>query len=179
MSLFVIAQLVGCCGVVFSLMIFQLNKRNKMLRFGMTAGSFYTLHYFLLGAYTGAAMNLIGAIRTYIFYKMPTNKKHRWVLYLFIIIAAIATGITWHGPASLLAFGGITCGGIATWHRKPREVRRWFLLASPIWFTYSLVVGSYPGMVVEILMFSSNLIGEYRYDFHHPARMRRHLAKPA
>src|SRR5687767_493254 len=104
MSTFLIAQLVGCVALLFSVAIFQYNKRNSMLRLGMIAGAIYALHFFLLGAYTGSAMNLIGSIRSYIFFKTKPDKRHRWILFSFITIAAISTYITWQGWISTLPF---------------------------------------------------------------------------
>jgi len=43
-------------------------------------------------------------------------------------------------------------------------MRRLGLLSSPPWFTYNFISGSYPGMVIEVLLVTSNLIGQYRFD---------------
>lgn len=178
MSTFLIAQLVGCVALVLSLSIFQLNKRKAMLRLGVVSALIYSVHFFLLGAYTGAAMNVINGARGYAFYKVEPDKRHVGILILFIAIAGVATYITWQSIISLLPLIAATIGGIALWHKKPRAIRRWALLAPPVWFIYSYLVGSYPGMIVETIMFTSNLVGEYRFDIDHRKHMRRKLAKP-
>ena len=174
-----VAQIVGFVAVIISVTIFQFNKRTTMLRLGAVAAFIYSLHFLMLQAYTGSAMNLIGGFRSYIFFKVKPDKRHRWILILFIAIASVSTYLTWQGSVSLLPFIASSLGGIALWHKKPKHIRRWALIVPPIWFTYNLLVVSYPGMVIEIIMFTSNLIGEYRFDIDHKKHMRRKLARAA
>ena len=61
MTYFIAAQIIGVFAVSVSLLIFQVNKRSKMLKFSVLATVFYTIHFLLLGAYTGAAMKDISA----------------------------------------------------------------------------------------------------------------------
>jgi hypothetical protein len=150
-----------------------------MLKLGLLASLFYIAQFTILGAYTGAAMNLIGGARTYIFIKVKPDKKHHWVLLVFIAISFAATFFTWHGYVSLLALSGSICGGFASWHRKPKYIRRWSLAAPPLWFSYDALSGAIPGMVLEVIMLLSNLLGEYRYDFKHMSHKRRRLARTA
>jgi hypothetical protein len=179
MSLFLIAQFVGVIAVVISLTIFQLNKRQTMLKFGMTAAFLYSLHFFLLGAPTGAAMNLIGALRSFVYFRTKPSRKNIWIPLVFLTIASIATLLTWQGPVSLLALAGSVLGGIAFWQKNPKLMRHIAILVPPLWFTYNAMVGSYPGMFIEVAMLISILVGRYRLDIGHKHHLRRHLARPA
>lgn len=179
MSQLLIAQFIGIIAVAISLSIFQVNNRDKMLIIGTIAALFYSVHFFMLGAFTGAALNLVGAARSYMFFKFKPNKRHTWVLLMFMVISAIATYLTWQGAISLFAFAGTNIGAFAAWHTKPKYIRRWALLAPPLWFVHNAVSGSYPGMIVEVIMFTSNLVGEYRFDFKHKKHLRRRLARVA
>ena len=164
MSTHLLAQFFGFVGLALALSIYQVNKRKNMLRINIAAASLYTIQYVLLGAYTGAALNVIGGTRNYTFYKVSPNKKHYWVFYIFIFISVAGTVLTWQGPISILALLGSVCGTFSIWQKKPKYIRRWALLSPPLWFTYNLISGSYPGMLGEIIMLTSNLIGEYRFD---------------
>lgn len=179
MSYLFIAQLIGVIAVCISISIFQVNNRNKMLLIGCTAALFYAVHFFMLGAFTGAALCIVGAIRSYLFIKFKPNKKNTWILIVFLMITALTTYVTWQGWVSLFAFAGLSFGTFAVWHRKPKSIRRWALLAPPAWFIHDAMSGSYPGMVVEVIMFTSNLVGEYRFDYRHKKHLRRRLAKVA
>lgn len=179
MSHLLLAQLVGVVAVTISITVFQVNKRTKMLTLSMFAAFLYTVHFSMLGAYTGSAMNLIGGARCYAFFKVKPDKRYHWVLFAFMGVAILGTIVTWQGIISLLPFFGSISSAFATWHKSPKYIRRWSLLAPPLWFTYNTISGSYPGMLIEIVMVCSNLFGEYRFDFRHARHTRRRLAHPA
>lgn len=179
MSAHLLAQFFGFAGLALSLTIFQVNRRKGMLRISIMASSLYAIQYILLGAFTGAAMNLVGGLRGYAYYRLAPSKKHRWVLLSFMGLAAAGALVTWQGPVSLLALAGSMCGSFSIWHKNPTYIRRWALLAPPLWFTYNFISGSYPGMISEIIMLLSNLLGEYRFDFKHPTHAKRRFARVA
>lgn len=160
-----IAQIVGIAAVIFALSIFQFNKRSAMLWLGLIAGILFSLHFFLLGAFTGAAINLISVTRSYAFIKVKPTRENTWILLLFISLAGIATIMTWRGPIGLLAFIGNTASGIAFWQRKPSSIRRWAYVPPPFWFSYNALSGSYPGMFIETFDLISLIIGTYRFDW--------------
>ena len=150
-----------------------------MPRISVVASSLYAIQYVLLGAFTGAAMNVIGGARGYAYYRVAPSKKHRWMLLSFMGLAVAGALVTWQGPVSLLALLGSISGTFSIWHKNPTYIRRWALLAPPLWFSYNLISGSYPGMISEVIMLFSNLLGEYRFDFKHPAHAKRRFARAA
>lgn len=159
-----IVQAVGFSAVIFALAVYQSNKRHRMLGLATIAACLFASHFFLLGAMTGAAMNLIGAARSYVFMKVKPRKRNRWILFSFLVAAVLATAATWHGPISLLALLGTMCSAVSSWQRSPRLIRR-FALATPFpWFAYAVLTGSMAGMVIETMSLTSNLIGRHRHD---------------
>lgn len=172
-------QLIGLLAVSISLSIYQTNNRSTMLKLAMLAALIYAIHFFLLGAITGAAMSLISGGRNFVFYRFITGKKNPIVLVVFISLSVGATYLTWQGPVSLLALGGSIAATFAFWHTKPKHIRRWAVLAPPLWFTYDAISGSFPGMLIQVITLGSNLIGEYRFDFRGHAHARAKLARPA
>lgn len=174
----ILVQSIGVVAVTISLFIFQLNQREAMLRLGIVAGVLYALHFFLLGAPTGAAMNLVGSARSFAFYKIKSGRGSLWVLVAFTFIALAGAVLTWQGPVSLLPMLGTMTGSFALWHKKPKFIRRWALFAPPLWFTYNAISGSYPGMLIEVVMLCSIILGEYRYDHRHKHHARIRFAHP-
>ena len=164
MHVSVIAQIIGFVAVAINLLVFQVNKRRTMLNIGATAAVIYTLHFYLLGAYTGSAMNAIGGVRDVVTARITPNRRNVWVLVLLGLVAAGATYLTWRGILSLLPLAGTLLNGISFWNKNPKIIRRLYLIVPPIWFVYNAIVGSYPGMLIEIIMLTSNLVGQYRFD---------------
>lgn len=141
-----------------------------MLLLAMSSCILWCVHFLLLGAVTGAFMNFIGACRALTFQNVEPTKRNIWVLFIFIGLLTGATALTWQGMVSLLPLAGSTANIIAYWHKKPKFIRRFALVASPPWFIYDVLSGSYPGMAVEIFKVCSNLIGQYRFDLKRSTR---------
>ena len=65
----IIIQLIGGMGIIASIISFQCKKHNSILFFRTLNEAIFALQFFLLGAYTGMTMNLIGCVRNIIFTK--------------------------------------------------------------------------------------------------------------
>lgn len=165
MSVFWIAQIVGALGVIFSLCIYQLDRRSSMLRLSSFASILYAIQFIFLHAYSGAAMNIVAAIRNYTFFRIGPTNKNLWLLYIFMALGLLATVLTWQGGVSLLPLFGNWSNALATWQKNTKWMRRFALLAPPLWIIYSLFVHSYPGIFIEIVILCSNILGQYRFDF--------------
>ncbi len=160
-----IAQAIGFAGLILAILSFQKKERNGILFFQIMASLAYFVHFLLLGAVTGAIMNLLGATRNYIF----SNQEKGWAgkpfwLYLFIAVYVLAAALTWKGPYSLLPMAGMIVGTVSFWIKDPKVTRLVFLLSPPCWFMYNLISGSIPGMATEIFTAASILVGIIRFD---------------
>ncbi len=157
-------QLIGFAGLAIAVVVFQLNKRQQMLRLNIWANLLFSLHFFLLGAYSGAALNAVGAARNYCFVKFRYRPWSIWVLWGFIAAFTLATILTWQGPLSILPAIGMISGAFAYWQPTAKSIRLLSLIAPPAWFIYNFFSHSYAGMLIEIFIFCSILIGMYRLD---------------
>lgn len=160
----VAAQLIGFVAVAINILTFQVNDRRKMLNIGAVAAAIYTVHFYLLGAYTGSAMNALGGVRDAITARVTPSRKNIWLLMSLILAAVAATCVTWHGVISILPLLGTTLNAISFWNKNPTTIRRLYLAAPPAWFAYNAIVHSYPGILIEVIMILSNLVGQYRFD---------------
>ena len=64
-----------------------MKKRKGIIGFQIGAAALFIIHYILLGAYTGAALNLIGMLRSIVF----INNDEKWAkspvwLGVFVVI---------------------------------------------------------------------------------------------
>lgn len=157
-------QSIGFAAMIAALLVFQANNRKNMLSMHTIANALYSIHFFLLGALTGSAMSVLIVIRNYFFYSSKKREKTWTLPIVFIFCFVIFTIISWKGMISLLPMFGATCGTIAFWQSNPRLIRIFSLLAPPLWFAYAFFTGAYPVMITEFIMFSSDLVGIYRFD---------------
>lgn len=162
----VIAQLIGFVALILLVIVFQRDNRKSMLRLMMAAALLYSVHFFMLGAFTGAAMNLLNMFRSYVFVNRDDAKwaRHNWWLYVFLGAIFTLGVATWAGWYSVLAIVAVSVQTIAFWSTNTRVIRYISLIVPPCWFAYNLIVGSIPGMLTEAMILGSLLVGIYRFD---------------
>ena len=156
-------QSIGAIAMVLELLSIQCPKRKHILLMQLSASSLWVVHYVFLGALTGALMSSVSAVRTYAFYKMPIKRRPRWSLWFFLVLTIVVGAFSWQGYISLLPVAGILIAVIAMWQTKERHIRLILLAASPLWLTYNLLVGSYVGVINEVLLIASLIIALWRY----------------
>lgn len=166
-----VAQLVGVVGLVLLIAAFQTNTRKKMLRIQMASALAWTIHFLLLGAYTGAAMNVVTTVRNVMFVRF---RKKQWAFWVMVAGIVIVTALTFKNWTSLLPAIACLAGTIAAWRMNPRIIRVVALIGPPLWFVHNFFNGSYPGMIADSIAFASVLFGMWRFDI--APRIRRRQA---
>ena len=157
-------QFIGVVALIFALLIFQVDNRKSMLKYHTVASLFFSIHYFLLGAYTGSTVAAVNIFRNYSFFKFE-NRKFSWLLpLLFIAVFLVVIALSWQGWISILPMISAVCGTLAFWQDKPRLIRIFSFIITPVWLIYDALVGSYPGMIAEFIILSSDVVGVCRYD---------------
>ncbi len=162
----ILIQAVGLIAISFVFLSFQKNKRINILILMLVGLVIFTIYYVLLGAYIGAIMNVIEAAMVFVAYKKENQKWAQYKLWPFVfiavfIIAAILNAKSW---VDFLPVAAQIMGTIAVWQTNPRTIRFLMLIPRPLWFTYNLSVGAYAGMLAEIIIFVSVVIGIIRFD---------------
>lgn len=154
------AQIVGLVALACSVAVFQSNDRKKMLYIQLLTAVLFAVHYGLLGAWAGVAMNLINSLRSVIF----VRTRNRIWLYVVISAFVLASIVTWESAYSSLPLIGMLSGTIAFWMGSSSKIRYIALLSPPVWFAYNLLVGSYIGLFAEVFIFTSIIVGIKRFD---------------
>lgn len=167
MSLFWLAQLLGGIAVLIQVATYQRNVRNHILLGVMSAQILFVVHFILLGGYTGAAVNAIGATRNLLFAKAKRLKKTHGLLWTFLLVQLLVSVLTWSGPISILALLGAWFSTLAYWQDEPRMIRRIIIFMPLVWLGYNFAIKSYVGMAANLFVFASTAIAIYRFDIRH------------
>lgn len=154
----------GFLGIILNALIFQQKTRDNILKFKLASDFCWLLQYLFKGAYTGAAIAIIGIIRETIF----LNHKHKWAqsklwLLLFITLSLISPIVTWSGFWSILPAIASIISVICFWLSKPLLTKT---LAYPICacqLTYALKWMLPMSIANEIITLISTTIGIIRY----------------
>ena len=163
----IITQGIGFIGLIMVIYIFQFNNRKKLLSSMIIPGLFFIVHFILLGAFTGAIMNILNIFRNYVFSQKYSKKwaNNNYWLYLFTVIYVIAGILTWEGYYTLLPIFAMILENNVFWLKKEKTIRILSILPRFAWFIYSYIVGSFVGMSTETFILGSILIAIYRYDY--------------
>ena len=158
-------QLIVGIGILASIISFQCKKHNKILLFRTLNESFFALQYFLLGAYTGMTMNLIGCVRNIIFSKqVEKGKKTVASSIVFCILFFVLGLFTWQGPKSILIIIAKILSTIAYGNKNTTVVRAIIFVTSTSWLVYNYSVFSIAGVICEAFTLVSLIIGVIRLD---------------
>jgi hypothetical protein len=159
-------QTLGLVAVLFIFLSFQKNKRITLLVLMLVGLLIFTVYYILLHAYVGAIMNLIEASMVFVAYKKEDRKWAQYKIwpFLFIAIFIVAGTLNTKSWVDLLPITAQIMGTIAVWQTNPRAIRFIMLVPRPLWFAYNLTVGAYAGMLAEIIITISVVIGIIRFD---------------
>lgn len=159
-----VVQLLGFIGLAFGALSFQPKHRKNILRFQLVSNTFWVMHFSLLGAPTGAALNAAGGLRAYLFNRYGSRKRRPlWLAVGIIGLMIVLAALTWQGWLSLLPMAGMIIATIGFWQREEQRIRLILLFASPLWLSYNILSGSYAGITAELLAMTSILVALWRY----------------
>ncbi len=160
-----IAQAVGFVGMTLAFISFQQNKRERITFLQMLASVVWTVHFGMLGAWSGMAMNAIGIARGFVFSKKsaPWASKAFWP-YAFSAVSVVCCLVTWENWTSLLPTVAMVVSTFGLWADKPKTVRRLNLPGSWLWLAYNFINRSWAGLATECFNTASILIAMFRYD---------------
>lgn len=159
-------QLIGFIGLLFLVLSFQQNNRNRILLLILIGQLIFLVHFILLGAWTAVAMNSVGAVRTLIF---QFKGRKKWAELSFWPVVFIANFLVfgllaWESWYSVLPIIAMSIETVGLWKKNPKLIRIINLFPHPPWFTYNLISGSWPGVATEVLIFVSVIVGIVRFD---------------
>ena len=155
----------GILGVLCSVVIYQQKSRKNLLISKLVSDVIWFLHYFFLGAYSGAAIAAIGMIRELVF----VNRDKKWgrsLLWLpiFIVISIICTIFTWKNLFCIFTCIASILSVISFYIGIPKVSRILSFPISGCMLTYDIANLSIAGIVNEIMSLTSSLIGYIRHD---------------
>ena len=155
----------GFLGILCTVIIYQQKSRKGLLFSKLTSDVVWFMHYFFLGAYSGAAIAAIGAVRELVF----VNKDKKWgrhILWLpfFIIISIICTVFTWKNIFCICTCIASILSVISFYIGVPKVSRIMSFPISGCMLTYDIANLSIAGIVNEIMSVTSSIVGYIRHD---------------
>jgi len=159
------AKIIGYFGTAMLFLSFQMPKKKQIVLFQIVAVSIFTVHYFMLGGYTGATMNVIGLSKIVLYY-FEDRPWFRNALYtaIYTVVIVIAAVLTWQDISSLFPLLAMIIHTFAYNIKNEKWLRIAIFPTSPLWMVYAILNGSVPALIGEILTTTSIITAIIRYD---------------
>ena len=163
----IFAQIVGLFAVALFLLSYQQKTRKNIILLNATSRVLYIIQYIMLGAFSGAALDVLGTLASVLAHKKDEGfvKKHLKAVIILVNIGIVVVGLClYENIFSLLPIFGVLFHTGAFWISDEKNVRRLSLLGSPFWLVYNLATHAYGSVVGDILSIASIVVAMFRYD---------------
>ncbi len=162
------ATIVGILGVVLYISSYQFKKRKTIVTVYSIANFLYVLQYFLLGAFSGVAMDGLGFVSSLFAAKKENalvKKYHKLIIVVIDLLMVVAGIMLYKNIFSPFATIAVIIETSALWVSSEKVIRRITLVSAPFWLTYNLAFGAYGSAIGSVINIVSLTVAIIRYDF--------------
>ena len=163
---FIFVQGIGILGTVLFFLSYQCRQNKNLFRVQFVSYLCYTAHLLMLGAVTGGISYILNTVRSFCLGSKQDFLKGKWMCGIICLLQMVALILTWDSWWSILPVAAniaATIGGYTFNGRKIRVVG--MFINSPLWIVYNILVGSWAGVLDEIVTEASMLLSIYRYGW--------------
>jgi hypothetical protein len=143
--------------------VFRARKAIITAQFGI--GADYSLHYALMGAWSGAGVAGLGATQSALVFFAGDRPWLRNAGYVFLPVVAVIGYLTWSGIESAFALAAVTLIMVGRMQGDMLRLRILLLTAAPFGMAYDISVSALPALIggmVSTIIALSMLVREIR-----------------
>ena len=150
---YTIGQILGLVLIVIGFFVYYSKKRSTILAVKLSTDVICVFQQAMIGALTGSLLNGIAIFREVVFYNRLDKKwaAHRFWLYFFIVVMALAPILTWEGWISLFPALGSVCAVISFYMKNPTHIRIAGLGTTVLWLSYCIFTQNIGGIIQNII----------------------------
>lgn len=159
-----IAQLLGFIPIILGYFIFRTNSRRTSITIKAVSDFVSVIHFFLLGQWTGCAINCVNIFRGICFSQRGRYSwaSGIWMPVLFCAATAVGSLLSWTGLESLLPMLGTCLGVVGYWCQKPGHLRKFNFAGIFLWTIYGMITFSVPTVIGNVISLISIILTELR-----------------
>ena len=159
-------QAIGFVGSILYFLSFQCKSNKNLFRVQFLSYLFYTIHLILLGAITGGVSYILNLVRSFCLGSKIEFAHSRKMCVIICVLQLLALAVTWSGWISVLPVMANIAATIGGYTHNPRKVRiAGMFINSPLWIIYDILVGSWAGILDEVVSEASMIISIARYGW--------------
>lgn len=162
----IIAQVIGIVAVIIYVLSYQQKTRRGIILFNLVARTLFCVQYFLLGAFSGAVLEIAGAVSSAVAERKNVGiiAKCKVLFFtltsLFVVFGGL---IVYENFFSLLPIFGVLLHTGALWLDEEKKIRIVSLFGSPFWFIYNINSRAYGSAVGDTMAMISIIVAMIRY----------------
>ncbi|MBQ7779135.1 MAG: YgjV family protein [Clostridia bacterium] len=163
-ALYIIGQVIGIVAIIIGIVTYQIKSRRGIMIANIASTVCFALHYMLIGAYVGMALNMVATVRNIVFYNSDMSKKKSTVFSVFFsVIVCVAGLITWEAWYSALQIVSSVLRNFILSLSKPNSIRKGIMIVLPMTLVYNIIVFSIGGIISDSCSIVSTAISIFRY----------------
>lgn len=163
---FIGIQAIGFLGTALFFVSFQCKNNKNLFKVQFFSYLCYTVHLILLGAITGGISYVINTFRSLCLGSSWKFARKKEMCVIICLMQMAALYVTWGGWLSLLPVAANIASTIAGYTHNPRKIRiGGMFINSPLWIIYDIFMGSWAGILDEIVSEASMIISVIRYGW--------------
>ena len=159
-------QVIGFAGTILFFLSFQCRKNQNLFRVQLLSYLCYTTHLLMLGAVTGGVSYILNLIRSFCLGSNNAFRKGKHMCRIICALQLVPLLFTWDGWLSILPVAANIASTIGGYTHNPRKIRiAGMFINSPLWIIYDILVGSWAGVLDELVSELSMVVSIWRYGW--------------
>ena len=162
--IYIIGQIFGIIAVILGFVTYQVRTQKKLLFVQILTTLVFVIHYLLIGAVSGMALNMVAMVRNIVYSRRDLKifSGKGWPA-IFAVIMGIMGLLSWQGWYSVFVVLGLVINSLCMAFKDPQKIRKSILVTSPLVLIYDAFALSVGGMIYESVAIVSALVGILRF----------------
>lgn len=157
-------QMIGFAGTALFFASYQCKSNKRLFQVQCLSYLFYTTHLLLLGAVTGGVSYIMNTFRSFCLGSKWKFAHSKAMCAIICAMQALALVFTWSGWISILPVAANIAATIGGYTHNGQKIRiAGMFINSPLWIVYDIIVGSWAGILDEIITECSVIVSILRY----------------
>ena len=159
-------QVIGFVGTILFFASYQCKSNKNLFRIQFVSYLFYTIHLLLLGAVTGGVSYMINTVRSFCLGSKSEFARSRTMCAIICLLQVLTLIFTWTGWIAILPVAANIAATIGGYTHNAKKIRMaGMFINSPLWMIYKIIVGSWAGILDEIVTECSMILSVIRYGW--------------
>ena len=162
----IFVQAIGIFGTILFFLSYQCKSNKSLFRVQFISYLCYTIHLLMLGAITGGISYILNTARSFCLGSKNAFLKGKTMCWIICALQLVTLIFTWDGWWSILPVAANIASTIGGYTYNARKIRAaGMFINSPLWIAYDIAVGSWAGVLDEVVSEASMIISVWRYGW--------------